>query len=682
MNAMTQLRVVRVILAIGALLRGIAWGLGAAFTLFAGAALIDLATPLSLDTRHLILAVAVVSAVSVGASMCWRDRGVLSLERVAMWIEERLPSLEYTLVTAVETGNVSYVAGVKTDRWRPIAIRRSGRALRTPLVVSVAAFAILLILPGGAVARMTLPHAGDSIERASVGGRSTASRLTPMIADVVPPRYTGEKPTSVDEPRDVRATVGSALTISGRGDAKGIVARMGKDSVAATQRGDRWSIAMSVSTKAFAIRLTDRSFERIVAVEPVIDASPSVVLSAPAHDSVLRTPKGRIPLAANATDDFGVVSASFEYIVSSGEGETFKFKSGVIGSQKPTGKSVSLSSALSIDSLELKAGDIVHVRAVARDANDVSGPGIGVSETRTIRIARADEYDSVAVDAAGPADAEKSVISERMLIILAEALEKRRPSLRRDTLVGESRRIASDQKKLRRTVGDVVFTRLGGDPSGEEHTGEESPTRAKTMEEMLARADSATNQSSDPIDFEGGESPVVAVNKPLLEAYNAMWSASTELEIGEPGRALPHMRRALELIEKARKAERIYLRGAPPAVVIDVSRARLKGKDKGSASTRRALSAADSAAHSRLIRFANIVDLVQRDQKSAIDSLLVLRIDALADEPSFASALSDAADAMRRGRANEASIALARARRTLAGAPVARDSLARWSIVP
>ena len=116
--------------------------------------------------------------------------------------------------------------------------------------------------------------------------------------------------------------------------------------------------------------------------------------------------------------------------------------------------------------------------------------------------------------------------------------------------------------------------------------------------------------------------------------------------------------------------------------MIDVSRARLKGKDKGSASTRRALSAAESAAHSRLIRFANIVDLVQRDQKSAIDSLLVLRIDALADEPSFASALSDAADAMRRGRANEASIALARARRTLAGAPVARDSLARWSIVP
>jgi hypothetical protein len=682
MNAIMQLRAVRVVLVIGAALRAIVWGLGAAFTLFVGAALVDLATPLSLGTRHLIVVVAVLSAIAVAASMCWRDRGVLSIERVAMWIEERVPSLEYRLVTAVETGNAAFVSTAKTDRWRPIAIRRSLRALQTPFVVAFVAILVLLVLPGGAVARMTLPHAGDSIERSTIGGRSSASRLSPLVAEVVPPRYSGEKSSTVDEPRDVRALVGSVLTVTGRGDAKGIVARIGKDSVAATQRGDRWSIAMPIPARPFAIRLADRTFERIVAVEPVIDASPSVVLSSPAHDSILRTPKGRIGLAANATDDIGLVSAAFEYIVSSGEGETFKFKSGVLGALKPSGKAASLASVLSIDSLELKPGDIVHVRAVARDANDVSGPGVGVSETRTIRIARADEYDSVAVDAAGPADAEKSVISERMLIILAEALDKRRPSLRRDTLVGESRRIAADQKKLRRTVGDVVFTRLGGDPSGEEHTDEESPARAKTMEEMLARADSATNQSTDPIDFEGGESPVVAVNKPLLEAYNAMWSASTELEIGEPGRALPHMRRALELIEKARKAERVYLRGAPPAVVIDVSKARLKGKDKGSTSTRRALSPADSAAHSRLVRFANIVDLVQRDQRAAIDSLLILRIDALSDEPSFASALSAAADAMRRGKSNEASDALSRARRVLAGPAIAQDSLARWSIVP
>jgi hypothetical protein len=317
---------------------------------------------------------------------------------------------------------------------------------------------------------------------------------------------------------------------------------------------------------------------------------------------------------------------------------------------------------------------------VARDANDVTGPGVGASETRTIRIARHDEYDSVAVEAAAPSDEEKSVISERMLIMLAEGLERARPRLRHDSLVNESRGIATDQKRLRRAVGEIVFTRLGGE-SGEEHTDEDSPARGKTMQDMLARADSATNRSTDPIDFGGGESPVVAVNKPLLEAYNAMWDASTELEVAEPGRALPHMRRALAAIQRARAAERVYLRGRPPQVVVDVNKARLQGKDKGATSVRQS-GAADSTTRRRGERFANVVELAARNAGAAIDSLLVLRIDALTDAPAFASALGDAANAMRRGQGGAATEALARARRLLAGEPIARDSLTRWGIVP
>jgi hypothetical protein len=607
---------------------------------------------------------------------------VLSLTRVALWIEEHFPSLEYALVTAVETGDDAFVARASAERWRPTALRRAIRALRTPVAVAAVVTVVLLVLPAGAVARIRSPHAGDSLERGRTSGRPNASRLMPLAADVAPPAYSGVRSRTVDEPSDIRTLIGSVVTVRGRGDGAGIVAHVGADTIAARQTGDRWSIEFHVAAKAVAVRLTDRNFQRIIALEPVVDELPSVVLIAPAHDSVLRTPTGRIGLSADATDDLGLVSAAFEYIISSGEGETFKFASGTIGAVKPSGRHAAIVSSISIDSLALKPGDIVHLRAVARDANNVSGPGIGVSETRSIRIARRDEYDSVAVDAAGPADEEKSVISQRMLIILAEALEKRRPSLRRDTVVGESRRIAADQKRLRRTVGDIVFTRLGGDPSGEEHSDEESPNRAKTMEEMLARADSATNRTNDPIDFEGGESPVVAVNKPLLEAYNAMWSAGTELEIGEPGRALPHMRRALAAIQKARQAERLYLRGAAPQVVIDVSKSRLKGKDKGASSARRALTSSDSASHARVGRFAAIIELAARDPRSAIDSLLVLRIDALGDEPAFAAALSDAANAMRRGKSDEASTALTRARRALAGSPIVRDSLARWGIVP
>jgi hypothetical protein len=142
------------------------------------------------------------------------------------------------------------------------------------------------------------------------------------------------------------------------------------------------------------------------------------------------------------------------------------------------------------------------------------------------------------------------------------------------------------------------------------------------------------------------------------------------------------MRRALAAIQRARKAERLYLRGAPPRVVIDLDKARLKGKDKGSSSTRRPITAADSAERARADRFTRIVELAAADPRAATDSLLVLRIDALNEAPAFAAALSDAAAAMRRGDAGAATTALARARRALVGAPAARDTLSRWGIVP
>lgn len=184
------------------------------------------------------------------------------------------------------------------------------------------------------------------------------------------------------------------------------------------------------------------------------------------------------------------------------------------------------------------------------------------------------------------------------------------------------------------------------------------------------------------MDVEGDETPILALNKPLLEAYNAMWEAGSALEIGEPDVALPHMRRALAAIERARQAERVYLHGRAPQIVVDVARARLQGKDKGASSIRRPVTAADSAAVLREDRFARAVALLDRSPAAAVDSLLLLRIDALSASPTFAAALGDAADALRRGKSDVAAAALARARRALAGAAVVRDSLSRWGISP
>ena len=72
------------------------------------------------------------------------------------------------------------------------------------------------------------------------------------------------------------------------------------------------------------------------------------------------------------------------------------------------------------------------------------------------------------------------------------------------------------------------------------------------------------------------ETPILQVNRTLLAAYNYMWSASTELEIGEPGKAIPWMQKALDALQSARAAERIYLRGKVRTVIVDIDRVRMQ----------------------------------------------------------------------------------------------------------
>jgi hypothetical protein len=329
----------------------------------------------------------------------------------------------------------------------------------------------------------------------------------------------------------------------------------------------------------------------------------------------------------------------------------------------------------------------VHLRAVVVDGNTLSGPGRGASETRTVRVARAEEYDSVAVDAAPPPGVERSVLSQRMLIMLAEALQRRQPRLGRAAVVEESRRIGGDQARLRRQVGEVIFARVGegggGEHShapGEGHEGD-LPEGKLSPDALLRAADAATGRdAAEALDFAEGESPVVAINRPLLEAYNAMWDAGRELDIGEPARALPHMRLALAAIQRARRAERIYLRGRPPAVVVDLARVRLQGAERGAPAARRARAPLDDPAGRRADRLAAAVALLADDPAAATDSLLLLRIDALGDDPALASALGEAVEALRGGR--DATASLLRARRALVGPPSVTDSLGTWGRLP
>lgn len=629
--------------------------------------------------RMLAAPLALLAAVALGFRRLTQSGVRKDVESVALWIESRFPSLNYALVTAVDPLYAGRVPEIEEAAggvdFEPEVSRSARRAVMMPAVAAAVCSALLLLLPNGALGRITRPSEADPLGGGAL--RSRANALATIVVRVAPPAYAALSAQALENPASVRALIGSVLTIEGRvGDAP-VSSRIGSDESNARAGADRWTLPIVMPSSPTALRLHSGSHERLLVLEPVVDSAPLVSLTLPTRDSIYRAPKGAVQLAAELADDLGLASGGFEYIVSSGGGENFTFKSGTIGVATFAGRRGAIRARLLLDTMKLQGGDIIHIRAVARDRNTVSGAGLGASETRTLRIARADEYDSVAVDAAPPPEPEKNVLSQRMLLMMAEALQKKRPAMARGGVVAESRKIAIDQTRLRKAVGEIVFQRLG------EHEGEEGDALEKRLDKpvnpdsVLAAAARATNSNADkPLEGEGDETPVVAINKPLLEAYNHMWSASTELELGEPGKAVPFMRKALEALQRARSAERVYLRGTVRTVVVDVERVRLAGKDKGLSNARSPRLALDPARVARVARFDAALALTVRNPAAAVDSLLMIRLDLLERDVTGARTLGEAANALRAGR--DATAALIRARRVLSGGIERRDAISLW----
>lgn len=683
-----RLRRARRMLAAAAAARALLAAARVALLVLAAGLLLDALIGVPFGARRVLLPLAVLSGAAVlliGLLGRTRAAATASDEAIALWFERRVPALRYALVTSVEPRFAGQVTALEREAAaapleQEVATAARSALLRPALFAAVLT-AALLIMPDGAVARVTAPAPGDALARAGATGRATADPLATIVVRVTPPAYTGRPARAYDDPSTVAALAGSRVRIEGRGT--DVRAAIGTDTLSARESGAEWSLALPLPLQPTAVRLLSAHGARVLVLDPVTDSVPTARLDEPVRDSVLRAPSGTVRLQAVVRDDIGLASASFEYIVSSGAGETFTFRSGAVGARQfnPGVLTATLEAALTLDTLRLGPGDLIHLRAVARDRNDVTGPGLGASETRTLRIARPDEYDSVSVDPMPPTEPEKNALSQRMILLMTEELHAKQARISAGALQQESRRIAVEQTRLRKRVGEVVFLRLGEDGGEHAHfAGDGHEHGQETLIDptsILAAAEAAAARGAEQlVESHGDETPVVAINRPLLEAYNHMWRAGSALETAEPGEAIPWMRRAIEALQRARAAERIYLRGRPPRVVVDVAKVRGTGKEMGEANVRVPREAADPERAARLARFDVALGIVAAEPSAAADSLLLLRLSVPEDERATARALDAAAEAVRRG--GDVTAPLSVARRALAGTPVRSAGLSPW----
>ena len=638
MSATTRLHVVHALLVASAL----AGALAAALAVYA---LVPRSTP------------GVVAAVLVSAAMLAWLRGVFSRRRIVLWIEERVPTLRYSLAALVDAPDTPFRPALEAR------VRASGFA--RPVVLAalkiVAVPVAALLAAHFFVAPLLARHApglvrggSDRGDRGADGPRAGDLRYR---ATITPPEYARQQERTIDNPISIAALVGSDIRVAG----------------AFTARS-------TMPAEPTVLRLGNAGATRLLALEPRRDSTPIVVLETPERDTVIASPTGVMRLGAQVRDDIGLAAGWFEIIVSSGSGELFESRTSVIG-RTPLGseRAGRLTVGLRLDSLELKPGDVVHLRAVARDNNPRGEPG--TSETRTFRVPRPADNDSVAIEAMPPPEVNQSELSQRMLIILTERLVARIRGISAEALGSESSRIAREQARLRKRVGEIIFTRLTGAEHVEEEVDAAMSDTLSPGEALLKAASDATNLTEGHEHEEGGGGAVVGVNRNLLEAFNAMWAAERQLGVREPRQALPHMRAALDAIQRARAAERLYLRGRAPRIVLDVARLRLTGKtdgiDPGARSPR---ASALNALLARRARFGSAIDMLTSPgtpgAAAAIDSLMLMRVDALDESPALAAALGAAVDDLRAGR--DATESLLAVHRQLAG-PAERARQTRWS---
>jgi hypothetical protein len=558
----------------------------------------------------------------------------------------------------------------------------------------------LLALPAGRdvlTTRWLSPPTPSAVGAASGASRSDPGDAPPSIGSlefrVVPPEYTGLPETRSGAETTLSALPGSVIEVRGSGNAgaPGLTADVvGGTPLVPVSTDSGWSLTWRVGSEDRGLALTlsegtQVTEQRVVPLRLLRDRPPQVEMLEPTEDQVFATSTGRIPIEVVARDDFAVDDLSLHWVVSRGSGESFDFDEGVWlwDTDEQTERGRVGQRGLSLDELALGPGDIVHIRATATDANTVTGPGLGVSTTRQIRISRDADLADVTTLIGFPIDREREpLLSQRMIILLTEELRDSTPNPEAAAFQEAATEIADEQARLRARIGEQIFSRATGamqDPEAhldfEEGEAEVFLDELEAMVEQGPVIDPVTGIASianvDIPAHDHDSDPIIAINRSLLTVYNYMWDAERELRGASLDPSLVPQYLALDELQRLRESERVFARGRVSEPIIDVDGARGTGELDGAEPSARTTPVAGASSESRVV--ASIDELLtSREAPSGrLHSILLsgLALDLLeADSnPVAAELLADAARLAETGDASATRDALQRAYRALSG---------------
>ena len=529
---------------------------GTAVGAVAAALLVLVATP---PVSALATVVVLVVIVRVTLGDRWQFGWWRSLSAIAQRLERRTAVGRNLVVTAAElpAGNRGYVPDAVMARAARI-VEGLDVAKLFPARPSLIALAVGTVILAVSLQRPTL--AGRVID--VLPFRAAVPVVRQVQVTVIPPVYTGLARASFVNPSRVEALATSRIEVRVTARAASVALETMADTRTMRRDGDAFSTTLiAESDGVIAIEPRDSTgrpgVQQLIGLSVAPDRPPHVTLASPGRDLFFSSVPGSIPVTINANDDIGLASVRLRYTAVSGTGERFTFIERdvpvTVSQQDP--RSWTARGTWRLDSLDLAPGDLVVYRAVATDKRPGAAPVESESYVLEVVTPGAIAAEGFAADD----QRDRYAVSQQMVILKTERLRARRASIPADSVLGESRLLAAEQRSVR---AEFVFMMGGeledvaGDAAGTLDLNEVAEAEAEG--DLLA----GRQQNQGRVD--------------MMRAIRAMSRASTALTESNLDVALQHERTALDNLMRAFARSRFILRALTQRERIDLER-RLSG---------------------------------------------------------------------------------------------------------
>ena len=333
-----------------------------------------------------------------------------------------------------------------------------------PLVraASVASAAWLLVMTAAMWRQPIERLVGRAVPRSESGAAVRTAGLRVTVS-LTPPAYTGQPSSSTVDPQELAAVEGTVASFTIDGSAARTTAEH-ESAVRNLERdaSGRFQDRIELRKTGYYAIETDAGRRRVIPIVVTPDALPAVRVTAPGRDLVFPRADRRVDFDVRATDDFGVRTLALEYTTVSGSGEQFEFKEGQIplALTKNSDRDWRGTATQSMAALGLQEGDVLVYRVVAADAR----PGDGTARSDAFFI----EISTLAASAGDaftvPDEETRYALSQQMLIVKTERLDRDRPSMSPAEFTEAALNLAVEQRMIR---AEFVFM-LGGEIEDED----------------------------------------------------------------------------------------------------------------------------------------------------------------------------------------------------------------------